>query len=179
MLRFAKRICWVAMLGLGVRCASAFSLLGPFEAYQVTELTYRVGGDIGGPHNLGEEFRRNTPVIYYSYDANFLDYFGAKGVAAVEQAMAIFNAVTNVSRYSYELTEFPLEAFGENYTAEALTLIDLKSVTMNLLIEQMGLAESDRYTWCLHDRDVGPPPGCPINVFYTVIMRNFDPVTLA
>ena len=27
-----------------------------------------------GRRILGEEYRRNTPVMYYAYDANFLDY---------------------------------------------------------------------------------------------------------
>lgn len=162
------------MLGLGVRCASAFSLLGPFEAYQVTELTYRVGGDLGGPHNLGEEFRRNTPVMYYTFDANFLDYFGTDGSNAVVQAFEIMNALTNVSAYSQGLSEFPMEAQSRNYQAEALQLLDLKSVTLLLIVEQMGLAEPDRYTWSLHDRIMGSP--CPQTGGYTVIKRNFDPV---
>jgi hypothetical protein len=177
MLRLLKNFLCAGLLVAGVPSSFGFSLLGPFDTWQVATLTYRVGGDLGGPMNLGEEYRRNTPVLYYSFDANFLDYFGAKGVAAAEKAIAIFNAVTNVSSYSKDLAEFPLEAYGENYTAEALSLVDLKSVTMNLLLEQMGLGESDRWTWCLHDRLVGPPPGCPINVEYTVIKRNFDPVT--
>jgi hypothetical protein len=178
MLRLLKSFLCVGLVVAGARSASGFALLGPFDTWQVAALTYRVGGDIGGPQNLGEEYRRVAPVLYYAFDANFLDYFGTKGVTAVEQAITIFNAVRPVSSYSKDLTEFPLEAYGENYTAEALTLTDLKSVTMNVLLEELGLAESDRYTWCLHDRLVGPPPGCPINMFYTVIMRNFDPATL-
>lgn len=175
MLRFTKQICGLVLLALSVHSVSAFSLLGPFnEAYQVPVITYQVGGDLGGPKNLGEEYRRNTPVMYYTFDANFLDYFGSNGVYAVEQAFAMMNALDNVSSYSSDLSEFPLEGQSHNYQADALELLDLKSVTLLLLMEQMGLAESDRYTWTLHDRE--PGPACPATAIYTVIKRNFDPV---
>jgi hypothetical protein len=184
MLRLAKRIFCLAMLGLSVQCASAFSLLGPFEPYQVPVLTYQVGGDLGGPHNLGEEFRRNTPVMYYTFDANFLDYFGTDGSNAIVQAFEIMNSVfnftnvdgrviTNVSDFQPDLSEFPMEVQSYNYAAQALQLLDLKSVTLLLIVEQMGLAEPDRYTWTLHDRLMGTP--CPQAGLYTVIKRNFDP----
>ena len=42
------------------------------------------------PKNIGEEYRRNTPVMYYTFDANFLDYFGSNGVAAVDSAFTHF-----------------------------------------------------------------------------------------
>jgi hypothetical protein len=176
MMRFAKRFGWAALLILAARGAFAFSLGGPFnEAYQVPVIAYNLPGDIMAPKNLGEEYRRNTPVLYYSFDANFLDYFGSNGVVAVEQAIAFFNALTNVSSYSTELSEFPLESKRINFRAQALSMLDVKSATMNLLIENLGLAEPERYTWTLHDRLVGQG-GCPANVSYTVIKRNFDPV---
>jgi len=177
MLRLLKSFLWAGFLVAGVQASFGFALLGPFEVWQVRELNLREPGDIGGPHNLGEEYRRNTPVIYYSYDANFLDYFGAKGVAAVESAISIFNGLANVSSYSKDLSEFPLESSRENYTAEALSLVDLKSETMFLLIENLGLAEPDRYTWLLHDRLHVGNIACPVGMDYLVIMRNFDPVT--
>src|SRR6266487_2426142 len=115
MLRFAKRICWLTMVGFGVQSASAFSLLGPRgqatgtpDGYQQAIIAYQLPGDIGTPKNLGEEFRRNTPVMYYTFDANFLDYFGSDGSNAVVQAFEIMNALTNVSSYSQGLNEFPM-----------------------------------------------------------------------
>ena len=174
MVRMLQRYCGLALLGLGVQFAAAFSLLGPFEAYQVPEIAYRLGGDLGGPMNIGEEYRQNTPVLYYTYDQNFLDYFGASGVAAVDSAFSIFNALTNVSTYTEDLSEWPLEAKRFNYKAQSLGLYDLKSMTMTLLAEQAGLAEPDRFTWTLRSRKVGPG-GCPLDVTYTVIKRNFEP----
>ena len=81
---------------------SAFSLLGPVnEVFQVPPLSYDLPGDIGAPKNLGEEYRYNTPVLYYAFDQSFLDYFGSNGVRAVEQALAILtNQFNGVSKYN-------------------------------------------------------------------------------
>lgn len=174
MVRMLKRFCGLLLLGLSAQQAMSFSLLGPFEDYQQEVLTYQVGGDLGGPHNAAEEFRRNTPVMYYAFDANFLDYFGSNGMASVESAIAIMNGLTNVSSYSADLSEFPLEAHEYNYLAQALQLTDIKSVALALLVENLGLAEPDRYTWTLHDRTMGSP--CPAAGLYVVVKRNFDPV---
>ena len=171
MVRMFKQICGVVILALGLQHAAAFSLLGPFESFQVPVLTYRVGGDLGGPHNVAEEFRRNTPVMYYAMDANYLDYYGANGSNAIFQAFDIMNALTNVS--ALDLSLFPNEAQAVNYQAQALELTDLKSVMLAFIVEDLGLAEPDRYTWCLHDREMGTP--CPVAGVYSVIKRNFDP----
>ena len=182
MFRPLKTLFWLAAASAGVYSAAAFSLLGPQGAsdgpdgYQVPEIGYFIGGDIGGPKNLSEEFRWNTPELYYSFDRNFLDYFGSNGVFAIEQVIAIMNGVTNVSAYSAQLTEFPLESMRYNYRAQAMSLIDLKSVALNFLVEEMGLAEPDRWTWCLRSRETQPNLQCPFMI-YGVIKRNFDPVT--
>jgi hypothetical protein len=117
------------------------------------------------------------PVLYYAFDQTFLDYFGSNGVVAVDQAFAILNNLTNVSAYSPDLSEFPTAAKQVNYTAQALSLYDIKSVVLEMLVEQLGLAEPERYTWTLHDRlHTGNVP-CPVGMEYLVIKRNFDPVT--
>lgn len=160
--------------------SGAFALLGPFESWQVDELGYGeplYPGDLGGPHNLGEEFRWNTPVLFYSYDGSFLDYFGSNGVVAVDQAMAVFNGLTNVSSYSAGLTEFPLESKRVNHRALALGLRDLKSTAMQLVLEEMAVAQAERFTWTLRVRSSPPNTECPVFV-YLVAKRNFDPVTL-
>ena len=120
--------------------AGAFALLGPFESWQIGQLGYSAPlypGDLGGPHNLSEEFRWNIPVLFYSYDSSFLEYFGSNGVVAVDKAFAIFNNLTNVSSYSSALSEFPLEASRVNFRAQALNMYDLKSYTMAFLMEEL------------------------------------------
>src|SRR6266699_5923528 len=98
MLPLLKRSAWIGLLIASAPASFGFSLGGPVnEPYQIITIGYNVPGDINAPKNLGEEYRRNTPVMYYAFDANFLDYFGSNGVAAVNQAFGFYNALTNVS----------------------------------------------------------------------------------
>src|SRR5579885_3095233 len=119
----------------GVHSSRAFSLLGPSAGYPGLPATFgdsweipAIGynplpngitffsGDANatGPKAIGEEYRRNTPIIYYSCDDPFLEYFGSNGVAAIEQAFVVLNNLTNVSQYSSDLSEYPLETRREN-----------------------------------------------------------------
>jgi len=178
-MRLLKIICAAAMLGLLCRSAVAFSLGGPppdgdADSYQVEGLGYLFDGDIATPKNIGEEYRRNVPILYYTMDANFLNYFGSNGIHAVDSAMGVFNNLTNVSRYSADLSEFPLNSQEVNFRAEALSLRDLKSYTMGHMTEQLGLHSPVRWVWALRARD--EIDGCPDFVQYFVIKRNYDPV---
>ena len=183
-----KRYFWIALLAVGLQSSRGFALLGPqtgagAETWQTAIIGYLYGyantsvpggpvffGDIGGPHNIGEEYRRNTPVVYYTYDQTFLNFFGTYGATAVDGAYSIMNSIPAADKL--DLTAFPLEATHDNYTARSLFLTDLKSVTLHLLVEQMGLADPERFVWTLHDRVV--PPGCPLTTSYLVVQRNLD-----
>ena len=180
MLRTAKTIGCLTLLAFGGQLASGFSLLGPVantpDTWQIPDIGYMLSGDIGAPKNLGEEYRWNTPVIYYGFDQSFLDYFGSNGVAAVEQAFAVLNGMTNFSKYSVNLSEVPLETTRLNYRAQALNLYDLKTFTLFLVVEELGLTDSDRYVWTLRSRETQPGLSCPYMI-YGVIKRSFDPVT--
>ena len=184
---------WLVLLA-GLQSAWAFSFYGPPEAWQtavygfadLTEVFYP-SGDVwvsqlantaDAPKNLGEEFRWSAPVLYYAYDQSFLNYFGSNGVAAVDAAVAILNRLTNVSSYSTDLSEFPLEELRYNYTASAMHLYDLKSAALEVLVERLGLADPERWAWCVANRALPAGSACP-NYDVEVIQRNFDPVTLA
>jgi len=202
-----KKGLWVAGLMFCLPTAWAYSLLGPVanggDAWQVPLIGYnpitavQVLSPLGfleplavGPKNLGEEYRRNTPVLYYASDANFLTYFWTNGLVAIDQAFTILNALTNVDLYSAGLTEFSLNTETLNYTAQGLGLLDLKSTTLTALTEQLGLTDSIRYVWILHDRylpggahcaiyypsqgDFGIDSSGPGGEEYLVVMRNFD-----
>lgn len=189
----------VGGLALGLQTAWGFALLGPNpgvlagsgDAWQVPTLGYDLAylnlalpgggvwlGDIGGPKNYQEEYRRNVPVLYYAYDDNFSGvtgegFFGKAGEDAVDQAFAIMNSLTNVD--NIDLSQFPFQSQSFNYTAQGLYLTDLKSVTLHLLVEQLGLTEPERYTWTLHDRYTAPGSlPCPLLELYLVVQRNFD-----
>ncbi len=205
-LRTINCVCCAALLVLAGQTARGFALLGPApftpggdlsqplpttfgDAWETLNVGYGLsslntsqpGGpvwlqDLGGPKNVGEEYRRNIPVLYYAYDANFAGFFGARGEQAADQAFAIMNQFfTNypngVDGYSADLSEFPFNSQHFNPTAQNLYLTDLKSVTLHLLVEQMGLAEPERYTWTLHDRYQSPTP-CPVGTSYLVVQRN-------
>jgi hypothetical protein len=169
----------MVLLAGGLVAAWAFSPLGPTgnggDAWQTAVINYPRGGALGSAKNIGEEYRRNTPVMYYGYNANFLTYFGSNGVAAVDDAYAVLNSLTNVSSYSASLSEFPLYSQHVNFTAQSLFLTDLKSVVLGLMVEQMGLADPVAYTWTLRSRTT--TPACPVGNSYEVIQRNLDTVT--
>jgi hypothetical protein len=199
-----KTILLVSVVSLGLlQSAGAYSLGGPIgnnpkpnggaivegDAWQQPVIGYGLGGDEVAPKNLGEEYRRNLPVMYYSCDANFLDYFGANGKQAIDQAFVILNAAfTNnptgtshgLDGYSANLVEFPLETRHFNYQAQAMGLWDMKSITLGAMMEQMSLADPVRYVWTLHDRlhasGTGIPP-CPGGMEYLVVQRSFDYVS--
>ncbi|MBI5773544.1 MAG: hypothetical protein HZA89_07360 [Verrucomicrobia bacterium] len=183
LLKMIKKILAVMLVAGAAQSAGAFSLLGPLDgAFQTTALGYSQGGDIGGPMNLGEEYRWNTPVLTYAFDESFLNYFGTEGVVAVERAIQILNdlpaadSVTNGPAGDPNLyangTPFPTSSRLLNFQAQQLGLLDMRSITLTLLLEEMGLADPERWTWCLRNRLVVNN----VVVNYLVIQRNFDPV---
>ena len=121
--------------------------------------------------NIGEGYRWNVPVITFGFERSFLDYFGSNGVVAVEAAMQILNQVPPASQIN--LQNYRSQAWRVNYRAQALGLLDLKSAALSLMLEQMGLATPERYTYCLRDyQDIGAS-----NYAFSVIQRNFDSAT--
>jgi hypothetical protein len=176
--------------------AVVFGLLSPVWAF-VPAGPVGNGGDawqspaigyfgINAPKNIGEEYRRNTPVMYYAYDANFLGFFGSNGIVAVDSAFAILNSAftnnpTGVTKgldgYSTSLAEFPLDSRNVNYQAQALGMLDLKTETLGLMVEQLGLTDPISYIWTLHDRYHVDGPACPANMEYLVVQRNLDIVS--
>jgi len=172
MLRLLRTIGLLGLLVAALTSARAFVPGGPpNEPWQIPAMGYNFGDDLLAPKNLSDEYRWNIPVLYYSFDQTFLDFFGAQGVQAVEQAIAVYNQLQPVSSYDAGLTSFPLSVRRVNYSAQAQNLLDIKSTTMEYLAEQFGLAEAERYVWCLHARQVGPG-GCPNDVSYLVVQRN-------
>lgn len=171
-----QRHCWRLLLGVLLlgswREARAFSLLGQFDTWQTVEIGYQLGADLGGPMNLGEEYRWNLPLLTYGFDESFLNYFGSKGAEEVEKAIAILNELPGMSTLSPELSEYPLDTRRFNHRANALFLYDLKSYVLATLLEQLGVAAPERYVWTLRSRVV--INNIPV---YTVIKRNFDPIT--
>jgi hypothetical protein len=164
--------------------ARAFSLLGPFTDWMQASNYYRLPDDIGGPMDLGEEYRWNTPIVTYAFDPSFVAFFGAKGVKQVEEAIHLLNRVPAASRIV--LSNYATDSEQLNVQAAEQNLIDLKSTTLGLLLEQMGLTAPIRNIYrfrvwdpaffALYPDEVSWPAG----TFPTyLIRRNFDPLTYA
>ena len=131
MVRMFKNFLGLMLVALATTNAPAFSLLGPPpssatspDGYQQPVIGYHLDGEIGGPKNLAEEYRWNTPILNFAMDANFFDYYGSNGAVAIEQAIAILNGVSNVSRYTPSMNELTLTASRINFQARALGLVD-------------------------------------------------------
>jgi hypothetical protein len=161
-----------AAINWGAQHAGAFSLLGPYESWMTPTNGFQLVGDVGGPMNIGEGYRWNVPVVTYAFDTSFTAFFGSNGVAAVQSAIQILNNLPPASQLDPSI--YPLNSLGQNYTANALGLIDLKSETLFLLLQQLGLASPQRFMFCVHDFSIA---GGTTNV--DIIVRNFDPLTLA
>jgi len=164
--------------------AGAFSLLGPFSDWMSWTNGYY--NEIGGPMNINEGYRWNVPVVTYGFDKSFTDYFGSNGVAAVEGAIQILNDLPAAS--SLVLSNYPFQSQRINYEAQSQNLYDLKSMTLSLLIEQMGLAQPTRNVFDLR-RWIDPivfSSQSPEEYYWPqwfipdfIIERNFDPETYA
>jgi hypothetical protein len=156
--------------------APAFSLLGPFAPWMSPGIGYGQFAEIGGPVNLGEEYRWNVPVITYGFDQAFVDYFGARGVEEVEKAVQILNALPPASEI--DPAGHAASSLRINFRAQAMNLLDLKSSALGVLLEQLGLAPPEQYVWTLRERRILPIGGVTTTNYF-VVQRNFDPLTLA
>jgi hypothetical protein len=62
----------LVLTGLTVPRARAFSLLGPYSAWQTSDIGYDLpattGAENGGPRLRGDEYRLSTPVVTYGFD---------------------------------------------------------------------------------------------------------------
>jgi hypothetical protein len=75
---------------------------------------------------------------------------------------------------SESLAEYPLDTLRFNYTAQSLAIVDIKSLTLSLLLEQLGLAAPERFSKTI--RDQKPSQAAPDEFEYAVVTRNFSPV---
>ncbi|HWY30169.1 MAG TPA: hypothetical protein VNX46_05420, partial [Candidatus Acidoferrum sp.] len=173
-----------ASLAASTVVSDAFALLGPVQPWMQATNGVIASGDIGGPMCLSNGYRWNVPVVTYGFDQTFLDYFGSNGVAAVKNAIQIFNNLPPASQIV--LYNYPLDSQQVNFVAQSQSLYDLKSQTLSLLLEHLGLAQPTRYIFVIQQRNPillsNPPPpesewtDGPITNY--IVQRNYDPQTL-
>lgn len=174
MTAFLKKILFGLAVAGGVMSANAFSLNGPPTPWQTARLGYNVNNTTigGGVLNLGEEYRWNVPKIYYSFTSDFHNYFGQRGVDEIVKAFQLLNELPEASQMN--LDDYPLRSSRINHRAQALGLTDLRSYTLTMLLNSMGLQAPSRFVYTLRSR--WNPPN---DTNYFVVKRNFDPVTLS
>src|SRR5438876_6006931 len=132
MIRFIKICLLLLACSAFSQEARAFSLLGPYAndgvVWQTARIGYNIGGDIGGPMNIGQEYRWNLPQVFYAYSDSFLTFFGARGVDEVDKAVKFLNDLPTMS--TVNIDNYPLKTERINHQAQALRLFDLKSVAL-------------------------------------------------
>lgn len=181
---FRQLVLAIVVLAVGAWSVCAFTLIGPFAPWQTSALGYNLRNvDIGGPMTLSEGYRWNVPIINYAFDSSFLNYFGSNGVVAVERAIRILNdlppvslIVSNGDNLLVRGDQVPFETRRFNGDAEVLGLIDLKSHALTLLLEEMGLAQPERYVYTLRSRQT-QTIGDTTFTNYLTVQRNYNPLT--
>src|SRR5579871_819872 len=158
-MRLPAKLIGVVVLVFAFSLSSfGFSLMGPNDTFQTIAIGYDQAG-VGGPMNISEGYRVNIPILYYAFDNSFLEYFGTNGVTAVENAIQILNAVPPASQIVLGVNgdpnvyvngqPAPVLSKGLNFQAQTLTLVDLKSLTLANMLNQIGLIGPERWVWCL------------------------------
>ena len=165
-----------SLVFMAPRQAHGFSLLGLRPSWQTPEVGLAPPYDsiVGGVMQIGEGYRFNMPVLTYAYDASFLRYFGSDGVAAIESAMKVLNGIPTADSMSQSLEEFPQNTIRHNAVGSALSIIDLKTTALSLMLEQLGVGSPENYVWSIRAH-------ATVNGIeeFSVFNPNFDPVTLS
>jgi hypothetical protein len=180
-LKISLFVAVLSTIFMGAWQGQAFSLLGPFQPWMQVTNDLRQSGDIGGPMCISNAYRWDVPVVTYGFDQSFIKFFGMNGEAAVQSAIQVINDLppasdiisTNYPSYSTQI-----------YGASAENLLDLKSWTLSLLLEQMGLAQPTRYIFVLRqwnpvfieDDDSSQWPDWAFPNY--ISERNYDPLAL-
>ncbi len=182
-----KRLLLAFLLWIGLWAApetEAFVLVGPMEASEIASggIDFNYTDDLGGPKDLKTFFRWNIPLLTYAFDASFMQYFGLEGREAVKEAFTAVNDFFHNDEYSgVSALEMTQHGFRSNYnttwlntTAKNAQVIDIKSLTLGLLINQLGLGNPYRYAYGIHAISTNSA-GTQLN--FNVRLRNFDPIT--
>lgn len=181
MAHLAKRILATACALAMVTTAWGFSLRGPAGPWMTDRLGYRINNNpLFGPMVPGEEYRMDVPQMYYGFTPAFMNFFGTRGAAEIDKAFKILNDLPvmndDASNDAWEtkLSAYPLSSTRVNQRALALGILDIKSIVLGQMMEQMGLADPTRFVFTLRNRWTTTAPD---TTNYYIIRRNYDPDT--
>ena len=118
----------------------------------------------------------------YSFDSSFVQYFGLEGMAAVEEAFGVVNDFFKNDQYQgMSALDLQQHGFAGNYatwwvnqTAANAQIIDLKSITLGMVVNHLGLGNPHRYAFSVR-RAATNQAGTQIN--FNVRLKNYDPIT--
>ena len=183
-MRFLRSTAFLLVLLNGLHLAQAFVMIGPMATNRLTALGIDLNywDDLGGPKERKNFYRWNMPSLTYSFDATFINYFGLEGRFAINEAMEVINDFFSNEDYdgvsSLDLAE---HGFLGNYnttwintTAQNQGILDIKSLTVGLLVNQLGLGNPHRYAFSIHDATTNQASTI---INFRVRLRNFDPIT--
>jgi hypothetical protein len=169
----------IALAGIA-RPAQAFVLIGLPAANQTPDRNFT--DDMGAPRDIKQFFRWNIPNLTYSFDASFVNFFGLDGINAVNEAFGVLNDFFVNSSYN-GVTALDLVAHGfrSNYNSTAINItaqnaqvMDIKSLVLGMLVNNMGLGNPHRHAFSINSISTNLA-GTQWN--FNVVLRNWDPLT--
>ena len=172
---------WLLCLALE---AQAFVLMGPLSGQETTDQTqFNLNDEMGTPKDIDRGARRfwrwNQPYFVYSFDASFVGYFGSEGMNAVHEAVNVVNDFFENEDYS-GMGELDLSKHGFmgnynttwiNSTAANAQIIDIKTLTLGMLVNHLGVGNPHRHMFTGVQADLNN------TVNFRVGMRNYDPIS--
>ena len=177
-------LCFVLLLAL-LPGARAFVLMGPLSGQEGTDQDlFNLHDQIGTPKEIDRGVRRfwrwNQPNFTYSFDQSFIGFFGPEGMDAVTEAVNVINDFFDNEDYSgMSQLDLAKHGFAGNYnttwlntTAANAQMIDIKSLTLGMLVNHLGIGNSQRHMF------TGVAADLNTTVNFQVALRNYDPTSL-
>ena len=170
----------------------AFVLVGPVDPAEQTlsfggtpVTSANISDELGAPKQLDEFYRWNCPDLTYGFDQSFVQFFGQEGINAVDDAMRAINDFFLPEDGSYagvSSLNLAKHGFGRNFntawlnaTAANENLIDLKSLTLGMMVNYLGLGNPYRYAFTATNSLV--PNTNASGAIFSVVLKNYDPIT--
>ena len=174
---------WLLVAGI-VQDATAFVLMGPPGPTETAAFNYV--DDMGAPKDINRQtkrfFRWNIPDFTYSFDASFVNYFGPEGVDAVHEAFgAVNNFFVNEDYQGVSSMDLAKHGFSRNFnttwvntTAQNSQVIDIKSLVLGLVVNQIGLGNPHRWAFSIINTRTNTTGS---SMVFETRLRNYDPLS--
>ena len=181
-----KALLTAAALFAGGSSVFGFVMIGPVmpEEQQSGNISFNITDDLGGPKDIKNFYRWNMPYLTYSFDLSFVQYFGIDGMEAVHEAFEVVNDFFEPRDNSYSGVsemDFARDGFRSNYntawvntTAQNQQIIDLKSLVLGMVVNQLGVGNPHRYSFTIRNISTNTTAS---QWNFNVRLRNFDPIT--